>query len=456
MVYRVASVIKLSKMMSWTARPRGEILRGLDVHGSVKSPAALEGVVMVHTRLSSRDVDGQQGGSLHADAQLRGSTGVDDRDGHGRAVNLLAGALLAEHAQLAQRVREAMQVELVVYRALPDDALDLDLGRQLSLVLRAVTYGDAALSGAARAELADVGRRRARQGVPVEDVLRAWRIGLHVLFGCAHEVGQRLGVDDGEVIGFVQSALVWSDLIMVSITAAHRGTERLVADEQKARFVRRVLLGTLSCAEVTVEAEMYGLDPGREYVAIRANLGEYGTQLDLEQALGLQESMQHRRGLCAVVDGHATGFLNEAPPHDVDGVVGFGPPRPLPRLAESYRLALRALATAQACGLRGSYDIASLGLRPAVALDADVGELLRRRYLEPLATANSTSELIETLRTYLACGTHVERTATRLFVHQNTVRYRIARFEELTGASLSDIEVLFELWWALQLSAMDL
>ncbi|WP_198528225.1 helix-turn-helix domain-containing protein, partial [Mycobacteroides abscessus] len=51
---------------------------------------------------------------------------------------------------------------------------------------------------------------------------------------------------------------------------------------------------------------------------------------------------------------------------------------------------------------------------------------------------------------------HVERTATKLFVHQNTVRYRIARFEELTGTSLGDTEVLLEVWWALELSAMHL
>jgi DNA-binding PucR family transcriptional regulator len=36
------------------------------------------------------------------------------------------------------------------------------------------------------------------------------------------------------------------------------------------------------------------------------------------------------------------------------------------------------------------------------------------------------------------------------------VRYRIARFEELTGASLADTEVLLEVWWALELSAMNL
>lgn len=160
--------------------------------------------------------------------------------------------------------------------------------------------------------------------------------------------------------------------------------------------------------------------------------------------------------MCAVIDGDIAGFLSEPPPSDVDGVVGYGPPRPLDRLAESYRLAARALMTVQACGLRGAHDIASLGLRAAVAMDVEVGASLRKRYLEPLDAGGSARELIATLRAYLACGMHVERAATRLFVHQNTVRYRLARFEELTGASLRETEVLFEVWWALELSAMRL
>lgn len=57
---------------------------------------------------------------------------------------------------------------------------------------------------------------------------------------------------------------------------------------------------------------------------------------------------------------------------------------PLDRLAESFRLATRALNTMHAFGLAGTRDLAALGLRPAVAND-DVGAALRRRYLEPLA-----------------------------------------------------------------------
>lgn len=231
---------------------------------------------------------------------------------------------------------------------------------------------------------------------------------------------------------------------------------RCLADERRAGFVRECLLGAVSAVELRIQAAMYGLDPSGEYVAVRARLDEDVTRHHAELTPRLPDPTQNGRGLCAVVDGDLAGFFIEPPPRNVDGVVGFGPPRPLERLGESYRLAARALATAQACNLRGAHDIASLGLRSAVAMDADVGELLRERYLEPLTAGGFGDDLIATLRAYLACGMRVESTATRLFVHQNTVRYRLARFEELTGANLRETMALVELWWALELAAMRL
>jgi DNA-binding PucR family transcriptional regulator len=58
--------------------------------------------------------------------------------------------------------------------------------------------------------------------------------------------------------------------------------------------------------------------------------------------------------------------------------------------------------------------------------------------------------LIASLRAYFECGMHFERAAARLFVHQNTLRYRIGRFEAITGASLREPTVAFEVWWALE------
>jgi hypothetical protein len=375
------------------------------------------------------------------------------------AWDVLFDTLLGDRAEVAGRVREAIHAQLSSYRAIPREALDNEVEFEVERVLRSARAGRTAASEHELVELAAIGEARAQQGVPVDEMLRAWRIGVEVVIGYARDVSQRLGIADAHVLEFVQSTLAWSDVAMVATAEAHRRTELAHAhaeEESRASFVRGTLLGTIPGAELRIHAETYGLDPTREYVAVRAWLGEGVSQRKLERALGLYDPLQRPRGLCSLVDGDIAGFLSEPPPANVDGVVGYGPPRSLDRLAESYRLAARALMTVQACSLRGAHDIASLGLRAAVAMDADVGDWLRKRYLESLEAGGSACELIATLRAYLACGMHVERAATRLFVHQNTVRYRLARFEELTGASLRETEVLFEVWWAVELAAMRL
>jgi DNA-binding PucR family transcriptional regulator len=57
--------------------------------------------------------------------------------------------------------------------------------------------------------------------------------------------------------------------------------------------------------------------------------------------------------------------------------------------------------------------------------------------------------LFETLRTFLAQSGSWTRTADELFLHVNTVRYRITRVEELTGRDLSRLEDRVDLLLAL-------
>lgn len=361
--------------------------------------------------------------------------------------------------KLAERIRDGVRARVPRYRAIPPQTLVAEVRLQARRVLLMARGKPADVSRDELAEVAAIGEARARQGVPVEDMLRAWRIGVEVVVAHMGEVVDRLAIDDVDVLEFVKSILAWSDVAMATAARAHRRAElaQAIADEgRRATFVRGVLLGTVPAAELCLQAEVYGLDPVDEYVAVRARLDGVH-QYQIERALGFAaDALQHGRGLCAVIDGYVAGFLNQPPSRTIDAIVGVGPPRSLKCLAESYRLAARALTTVQACNLRGAYDLGSLGLRATVALDTDVGELLRRRYLEPLAAGGSAAELTATLRAYLACGMHVERTAKRLFVHQNTVRYRLTRVEELTRTSLHDTEVLLELWWALELSQMKL
>jgi hypothetical protein len=374
------------------------------------------------------------------------------------AGEVLFDTLLDEQAALAGRVREAIQAQLPAYCPMPQDPLDGEVEIEIEWVLRRARGGRTVVDDHELADLSAVGEARALQGIPVADMLRAWRIGVEVVVDYAREVGHRLGIGDAEVLEFVQSTLTWSDVAMVTTAGAHRSTELALAladDEHRTTFVRGVLFGAVPAAELRIQAEAYGLDPTREYVAVRAEITDGTSHHELERLLGLHKA-ETPMGLTAVIDACVAGFLSEPPPPNVRAVVGVGLPKRLEHLTESYRSAARALATIRACRLKGAYDIPSLGLRAAVAMDTDVGEALRQRYLEPLNESGSGRELITTLRAYLACGMHVERTATKLFVHQNTVRYRLTRFEQLTGASLRETQVLFEVWWAVELAAMRL
>ncbi|MEE9285719.1 MAG: helix-turn-helix domain-containing protein [Dehalococcoidia bacterium] len=70
------------------------------------------------------------------------------------------------------------------------------------------------------------------------------------------------------------------------------------------------------------------------------------------------------------------------------------------------------------------------------------GEVCRRvcRALAPLVEydARTGSDLVVTLRAYVEYGGNVATTAQRLFLHRNSVAYRLQRIEELSGIELRD------------------
>ncbi|MET7762496.1 helix-turn-helix domain-containing protein [Streptomyces sp. NPDC005393] len=96
------------------------------------------------------------------------------------------------------------------------------------------------------------------------------------------------------------------------------------------------------------------------------------------------------------------------------------------------------------------YDLGDLSWRVVVASEPELSELLLDRHLRPLAAEGEFVGLIEeSVRAYFALGRHIGATAERLHVHVNTLRYRLQRFEELTGARLDSPDTVVEISWAL-------
>jgi DNA-binding PucR family transcriptional regulator len=99
--------------------------------------------------------------------------------------------------------------------------------------------------------------------------------------------------------------------------------------------------------------------------------------------------------------------------------------------------------------------VAADRLLPERALlgDPDAREQLVSAVYRPLAEAGEV--LMETLAAFLDSGAALEATARALFVHANTVRYRLRRVAEVCGETPTDARGAFVLRFALALGRLQ-
>ena len=116
-----------------------------------------------------------------------------------------------------------------------------------------------------------------------------------------------------------------------------------------------------------------------------------------------------------------------------DGPVVIGPTAPT--LAAAHLSATEAIAGMNAvAGWSGApRPVSARELLPERALlgDATAIAALEAEVMRPLADAGPA--LTETLDAYLDSGGAIEACARKLFVHPNTVRYRLKRIADFTG-----------------------
>lgn len=63
----------------------------------------------------------------------------------------------------------------------------------------------------------------------------------------------------------------------------------------------------------------------------------------------------------------------------------------------------------------------------------------------------NNSDLVETLECYLACNCNLSKTADQLFVHRNTMKYRIKKIKEILVVDFSDPNACFTLRFAFKI-----
>jgi DNA-binding PucR family transcriptional regulator len=368
--------------------------------------------------------------------------------GAAAVVGALVAEIEAELDNVVAAIGDRIRAEIPDFRRLPSDTLGRAIRGNVTRALKALREVRAP-TDAELEQAAAIGRERAEQGLTVDAVLHAYRISITAVWSRFGELARERGADVASVLAFSETLWLWADAVMDIVGTAHREVELEQAREEQQRrdaFVLALLSGTLDAAELRLQSATFGLDADRSYVPFRArSTGD--SPLPRRAAVALAGD----DGLITGLDRDFAGIAARRPAASPGVVCGLGPPVRLESLPAAFASASRALQTAVAFGQEGALTLADLSIRPAILADEALGDAFAARYLEPLeGLGRLGAELETTLRAWFDQEMRVDETARALHVHPNTLRHRLRRFEEATGATLRDPRDLVELWWALE------
>lgn len=294
-----------------------------------------------------------------------------------------------------------------------------------------------------------LGRGEARSGRSTEAILAAYRIGARVSWREMSTTAVRNGLDGETLVAFAELVFAYIDELSAASVAGHTD-ELATTGRVRQRRLERIahhLLGGAPADAVLAAAERAGWDPPKTLTAVivpeaqvRPVLAAVSpATIAAGEAPELDEAV-----LLLVPDAHGhrrTALLRTL------GTRGCtaGPPRPWLEARASYDRALRA----RAAGL----DLDTEAHLVPLVLDADPDARadLRAQLLAPLAglRPGTAEKLTDTLRSWVLHHGRRDAVAAELFVHPQTVRYRLGQLRELYGDRLDDPETVLALTVAL-------
>lgn len=350
--------------------------------------------------------------------------------------------------RLAEDTCSNIYGELESYSRITPEALGSAVARNLRTALTALreervppvqTLDDAAQTA----------RERYDEGVPVEEIVRGFRISISLINERFVDLAVSLGLPGEAIVagsrtmwrlGDAFSTRIITEYHALAVDAALRSAQR------RTELVHHLLAG-----EMPADAVILGIDPQGSYAAVRCDV-PLGAHADrVRQRLEQSGSTASHRAMVVLEGGNCVGVVSRRP-EETELAVGLGPFVRVGELPRSDRVARETLRLGRRLSRTGVQSIEDLGWRLAAAAQTDVWQLYFNQFLAPvLSEGTFGDEVLTTVRAWLVHGHSVQRTAEALTVHVNTVRYRLRRYEDLTSAALDDADDVVGITWALEL-----
>ena len=134
--------------------------------------------------------------------------------------HLLLDDLFEHRVEMVDELSRRMRERLSVYRELAPEQFHRDLALAVETTVRVARRSPPRLTAEQTATLEQVGESEARIGVPVEQMLLAWRIGADLLVERGSAAAPGLGIESQQLLGFVLGTLAASDVGMITTARA--------------------------------------------------------------------------------------------------------------------------------------------------------------------------------------------------------------------------------------------
>ncbi|MFI5469246.1 helix-turn-helix domain-containing protein [Streptomyces cacaoi] len=402
-----------------------------------------------------------------------------------RVLHRAARVLLADLPDLTDRLVAALQDQEPAYRA----AVTSDPAATWQEVHRSLRHSVSSLidprgsRDAARRCSWKIGATRAEQGLPLDALLHAFRLGGSLVWQGLIEETCRTAPEDVRLLVHI-AADVWNfvDEHCTLVADAYRQVERQLAWRRENRL--RVLAGALldgasRIADLPETAHALDLPEEGRYVVVAVTAGcpsdgagaraahgrgrrvywHTGVEVDYGIVLLGENESQSQSGIQGEGEvGSGSGSpdsRSQCPPSAVPSAYGSARTgvgtavSGLAAVGDARRLADIALDMCPRTG--GTIRLTEHLPAALVVSTPDLGAALVERVLGPLSGLEPADEavLLDTLATWLACDGSAQRAGERLYCHRNTVLNRLRRYEQLTGRSLSRPADLVEISLAL-------
>ena len=373
-----------------------------------------------------------------------------------RLLHEVAAQQELEADRIAAAMFDAYAEEIPSYAQIVDPALRADVQAVSAAMVRAwltVMSTGQPISTDALEPLLLGARRRAAQGIDLYSMLRAYRVGIRVMWSELVSTPEwQSHALQGAVAHLAERALDFADRVNTEVAAVYLDELSHVARQREHR--RSALLNVI-LAGPGGEAVDGPKELERPHAVVVAHVAE-DMQLDRLESVGMVVesavdatlwTVRHRSVIAAVPlhAGMSRAQLARrlASLLPLDGVTAFGTggnARGARETRQSYSEAVDALRVGPV--LAGAscavYDYQELAPSIALLQRPDQARRFVATALEPLGELVDRPWVLPTLEAFISRQGRIKEAATLLGVHLNTVKYRLRELRAAAGPLLAD------------------